>query len=375
MTSAAFGENLVVEPILRGFPRYINPIGGRSDRRIGIRWLPLFLCALWVQACGSGDGEKEKKVKVGLVADGTMLEDNTYNRLAYNGCMKAVTDFKLTFDYLECKGSTEFEPKLTEFGNAGYDHIISLAFVMGDATLSVAQQYPATNFAILDYQYLEYPTANLIGLAFREDQGGFLAGVLAGGVSTAKKVGCLGGMDIPAIRRFCNGFKMGVAHVCPSCETKIEYAGSFSNVEDGKTTAQKLIDAGVDVIFQAAGLTGSGGIAYAAAKGVYVIGVDQDEYKSTFLAGELPGADKILSSVIKRIDEAAYYTIEQTVKGTFQAGSVTFSLKNNAFEIAPFHDAAAAISQSVQDSLNAAMAALKDETLDTGVDPATGNLN
>ncbi|MBI4511521.1 MAG: BMP family ABC transporter substrate-binding protein [Deltaproteobacteria bacterium] len=321
-------------------------------------------------ACQS---EETEKLKVGLVTD-NVVADNTYNALAVEGCKKAAAEFKLTFDFIENLVPDTYMKNIGFFGDRKYDHVLTLAFTAGEATQAAAEKYPGTHFSILDFQYTDYPTSNLNGVAFREDQGGFLAGIIAAQLTQSKVVGCVGGMEIPAIFRFCNGFAQGVRHACKECEAITDFAGSFGSTADGELSAQRLLDKKVDVIFQAAGLTGSGAILYAAKKGAWVIGVDQDEYFTTFKGGEEPSAKKLLSSIIKRIDVAAYQTIKRTVDDTFERGSVTFGMKEDAFAAAPFHDAATAVPAGLQAALDDARKKLADGTLDTGVDPQTGLL-
>ena len=130
-------------------------------------------------------------------------------------------------------------------------------------------------------------------MVFREDQAGFLAGVLAGLLTESQTVGIVAGMEIPPVKKFRNGYENGVAYVCPECDTIGVYIDSFTDPARGKTAALSQIAEGADVIFGAGGPTGSGGILGAAQHGVWVIGVDQDEYFTTFKAGAVEGADKI----------------------------------------------------------------------------------
>jgi basic membrane lipoprotein Med (substrate-binding protein (PBP1-ABC) superfamily) len=260
------------------------------------------------------------------------------------------------------------------FAEAGHQHIVSVSFLSAEATLQAAMEFPDVNFAILDFNYESYPP-NLQGYSFREDQGGFLAGTLAAAKSKegAKKVACLGGIEIPAIKRFCNGFEAGAKRSCPDCEVLIAYTSSFADAAEGEETAHELMRLGADVIFGAAGLTGSAGIKYAAAQGAWVIGVDNDEFFQTFLSGEVPGADRLLSSVIKRADLAAYRSIEASVAGTFAPGSIVLGLNDGALSMAEYHLAEPHVSAGIRNEVEAAYAGLADGSIATGVDPVTGD--
>ncbi|NTV62422.1 MAG: BMP family ABC transporter substrate-binding protein, partial [Oscillochloris sp.] len=144
----------------------------------------------------------------------------------------------------------------------------------------------------------------------------------------------------------------------------------------GASTAEQLIGEGVDVIFGAGGKTGTGGILAAAAKGIYVIGVDQDEYVTSFASGKTPGADKILTSAVKRVDVGVYDQIKAIVDGTFKGNRVAlYEAANGGVGFAPYHDAESAIPDAVKARIEEIEKALADGTLSTGVDSSTGDLD
>jgi basic membrane lipoprotein Med (substrate-binding protein (PBP1-ABC) superfamily) len=331
------------------------------------------MCLAAMACSGDGGPDERTGMKVGLVVDG-QLDDNTYNRRVLDGCLDASTEFGLGFDNAIAENG-DYLAELNAFAEAGYQHIVSVSFLSAEATMQAAMAHPDVNFAILDYNYETYPP-NLQGYSFREDEGGFLAGTLAAAKSKegAKKVACLGGIEIPAIKRFCNGFERGAKRSCPDCEVFITYTSSFADVAEGEAAAHELMRLGADVIFGAAGLTGSAGIKYAAQQGAWVIGVDNDEFFQTFLAGVAPGADRLLSSVIKRADLAAYRSIEASVMGTFEPGSIVLGLADGALSMAEFHMAEAHVGAGIRNELDAAYKGLADGSLTTGVDPATGDL-
>ena len=154
------------------------------------------------------------------------------------------------------------------------------------------------------------------------------------------------------------------------------YLPTFIDPALGASTAQQRIGEGADVIFGAGGPTGSGGVKAAAEQGVYVIGVDQDEYGTTFAGGTAPGADKILSSAIKRVDNAVYDQIKKVVDGTFEGnGIAVYEAANEGVGYADFHDTADEIPDAVKAMLDEILAALADGSLTTGVDPVSGDVD
>jgi basic membrane lipoprotein Med (substrate-binding protein (PBP1-ABC) superfamily) len=198
-----------------------------------------------------------------------------------------------------------------------------------------------------------------VGLVFAEDQSGFLAGALAGLMTRSKTVGMVAGVEIPPVVRFRQGYEAGVQHVCADCEVIGVYIDSFTDPARGKTAALSQIDEGADVIFGAGGPTGSGAILGAAQAGAWVIGVDQDEYVTTFKQGRAPGANKILSSAMKRVDNAVYGAVQRAVEGTFKGGTYVFDAGNDGIGLAPFHEAEATIPEAVKTQLQEVAAALR----------------
>jgi len=341
------------------------------SRRTG-RVVVLAACVAPIALVAACDEPTVPALKAGLVGEGN-FDDHTYNRLVYDGCVRAAEDFGLELDFAIAPPGA----------SAGYidglaatsDHVVTISFLMGDATRAAALAHPDVHFAILDYQYTDYPP-NLSSYQFREDQGGYLAGTVAGLVvagDPSPDVACLGGLEIPAIKRFCNGFAHGARRVCPGCATPIRFTSSFDAPDEGIAAADELIAQGADVIFGAGGFTGSAGIHHAAGRGVWVIGVDQDEFFSTFGGGADPGAPQLLTSLLKRTDRAAYASIRSTRLGTFAPGAITLATADGAFDLAPYHATAERITPSMQAEIDRVLAGLRDGTLDTGVDPQTGD--
>jgi len=311
--------------------------------------------------------------QVGLVTDVGKVNDGTFNQYAYEGMMQAVDEFGLESAFIETQQPTDYDKNVVQFVDEGFDQIVTVGFMMGETTQKQAEANPDVNFCIVDFAY-DPVIPNIMGLVFREDQAGFMAGALAGLMSETKTVGTVAGMEIPPVLKFRNGFENGVKYVCPECTPIGVYIDSFTDPARGKAAAESQMAEGADVIFGAGGPTGSGGILGAAQQGVWVIGVDQDEYFTTFKGGEEAGADKLLSSAMKRVDVSVYTCVKEGVEGTFEGRTAVFDAAVNGVGLAPFHDTEDAIPDEVKAQLDEIFAMLADGSLDTGVDPVSGEL-
>ena len=329
----------------------------------------VMLTAMVISGCAAQGGG----TKIGLVTDVGKVNDGTFNQYAYEGAKKAADESKVALNYIETTSSDDYLKNVETFANEGYTHIVTVGFMMGDTTKAAAEKFPKINFSIVDYSY-DPAIPNVQGLVFREDQAGFMAGALAGQMTKSKTVGIVAGMEIPPVKKFRNGYEKGVAYICPDCKVIGVYIDSFTDPARGKAAAESQIAEGADVIFGAGGPTGSGGILGAAQQGVWVLGVDQDEYLTTFKKGAEKGADKLLSSAMKRVDVAVYTSVMDTIGGKFKGGTVMFDAKTNGVGLAPFHDTESAIPAEVKAKLDATFKELASGSLDTGVDPASGDL-
>jgi len=315
-----------------------------------------------------------------LVTDKGKVNDNTFNQFAHEGAVAVTDEYGLTYTYIETVAEADYAPNIATCLSEGYDAVITVGFLIADATRAAALENPDTYFIGVD-QFVgpdadgnEAP-ANYVGLQFREDQSGFLAGALAALMTESDIVGGVYGIDIPPVKKFRNGFEQGARYVNPDITLLGTYIPSFVDPAAGGAAANQFIGEGADVIFGAGGPTGSGGITEAAKKGVYVIGVDQDEYLTTFGAGESEGADMIISSAMKRVDQAVYVAVEALVNGgeDFPGGSnLILSAENDGIGFAPAHDSD--VPEEVTAQVEEIYAGLKDGSVCPGVDPVTGDL-
>ncbi|MGE3535833.1 MAG: BMP family protein [Candidatus Tectimicrobiota bacterium] len=304
--------------------------------------------------------------RVGLITDVGKVDDRTFNEFAYKGMIRAVQELGLKSTFIETQQPTDFEKNIEQLVRQEYDLLITVGFMLGDATKKMALKYPQVRFAIVDFAYTP-PLPNVVGLTFAEDQAGFLAGALAGFITTSRTVGMVAGMEIPPVVRFRQGYDAGVKYVCPTCQVLGVYLDSFVDPARGKTAALSQHDEGADVIFGGGGTTGSGAILGAAQAGVWAIGVDQDEYMTTFKQGEIRGAQKLLSSAMKRVDQAVYGVIKRAAQGGFHGGTEVFDVGNDGVGLAPFHGAEHAIPETVKTRLRDITAGLKAGAISIGV--------
>lgn len=310
-----------------------------------------------------------------LVTDVGKINDGTFNQFAYEGGKKAADEFGLNYKYIETVATTDYAKNIDTCVSEGFKAIITVGFLIADATDAAAKANPDVYFMGVDQSVPDPAPKNWTGLVFREDQSGFLAGVLAAKMSKSGTIAGVYGIEIPPVKKFRNGFENGAKFVNPDIKILGTYNESFTTPDVGGANAKQFIGEGADVIFGAGGPTGTGGITAAAQAGVYVIGVDKDEYTTSFGDGKSPGADKIISSAVKRVDQAVYLSVKSLVEGgkDFTGGGyLVNSAANGGVGFAPKHDSD--VPDDVTEFMNDVLVGLKHDWIDTGVDPTTGDL-
>jgi basic membrane protein A and related proteins len=309
-----------------------------------------------------------------LVTDLGRVNDGTFNQFAYEGMEAAAEDFDLESTFIETQAQTDYAANIQTCIDEGFDAIVTVGFLIADGTLAAAQANPDTYFIGVD-QFVADGPANYTGIQFREDQAGYLAGVLAALSTESNTIAGVYGIDIPPVVKFRNGFENGARSINPDINLLGVYIDDFVAPDRGAAAAEQFIGEGADVIFGAGGPTGSGGITAAAQQGVKVIGVDQDEYFTTFGNGETPGAENLISSAVKRVDQGVYLALQYLVEGgeEFPGGTIlVMSAANDGVGFAPAHDAD--VSEEVTAQVQGVLDQLKAGTLVTGVDPVSGEL-
>jgi len=264
--------------------------------------------------------------KVGMVTDVGGLGDKSFNDSANAGLKRAESELKAKVAVVESKRQEDYEPNLTTLKDQGYDLVWAIGFLMTDSVAKVAAKFPNQKFAIIDSVVDKAP--NVANVTFKEEEGSFLVGVIAAKATKVKKVGFVGGMDVALIRKFEAGFRAGVKAVDPTIVVSANYTGAFDSPQKGKESALTLFGQGADVIYAAAGACGTGVIEAAKDKGLYAIGVDSDQNS---LAPQ-----NVISSMMKRVDNAVFMVSQQAANGKFAGGSVTvLGLKENGVGPSP----------------------------------------
>lgn len=263
--------------------------------------------------------QPETSLRVGIVFDSGGRGDKSFNDSAWAGIERAKQEFRIDEQQVQSRSEKDYATNIEALAQRGVDIVFAIGINMRTAILQVAPKYPRTKFAIVDAN-VDLP--NVKSLLFKEEEGSFLAGYLAGLTTTTGKIGFVGGMDLPLIRKFESGFHAGaltarrdVTFLPP------KYTGDWNNIDTAKAAANVLFETGADIVYHAAGRAGLGVIRAAEERGKYAIGVDSDQ---DYLA---PG--RVLTSMIKRVDEAVFQTIKEVRDGKFTAGATYFDLKSN----------------------------------------------
>lgn len=268
-----------------------------------------------------------EKLKIGLVLDKGGKEDKSFNSAAFEGATLAEKELGIELKYVEATDVNSIENLHRQFAKKKFDLIIGIGFAQQDAVKKVAAQNPNVKFAIVDG---EVNLPNVRSLMFEEHQGSFLVGYLAAMKSKTKKVGYIGGMDIPLIRRFAMGYSAGVKHFNKDYAVTENYIGitadSWNNPAKAKELALNQFQQGADIIFVAAGASGSGVFDAAEEKKLLAIGVDSNQNWMK------PGF--ILTSMLKRVDKAVHSTISDLKNGKFTSGVVRYGLKDKGVDYA-----------------------------------------
>jgi basic membrane protein A len=294
-------------------------------------------------ASGAQSG-RAPKGKIALVFDVGGRGDKSFNDAAYAGLSRAERELSIDAQYLEPSGAEDREAGLRLFAARGYDLVVAVGFIFSSDVNQVAREYPNVHFACVDYAPgAGGPPSNVVGLVFKEEEGSFLVGAVAGGLSKTKHVGFVGGMTIPLIRKFEAGYMEGVKAACPECAVHSAYAGStpdaFRDPAKGKALAISQIALGADVIFHASGSTGHGVFEACHDAQVKAIGVDSDQFD------DMP--DTVVTSMVKRADVAVFNAIRDAIEGRFAGGMRVFGLKESGVDYVHVGPHAALLSPSV----------------------------
>ncbi|MEO6050429.1 MAG: BMP family ABC transporter substrate-binding protein [Pyrinomonadaceae bacterium] len=301
-----------------------------------------FLWSIVVAACIFGSSCTDRAVakregctiKVGIVFDIGGKNDRSFNAAAWEGVKRAQADLDICLYDVEPGNPTSIEPAMRAFAEKNFDLIIGVGFAQGPIMQRVALDYPNNKFAIIDGVIFDEdgktPLKNVASLVFREHEGSYLVGMIAASKSKTGTLGFLGGMDIPLIHRFETGYAEGAKSVNPNVKIIDNYVGvtdgAWNNPGKGKELALAQIEKGADVIFTAAGNSGLGAFDAVEQYGKndkgeankFVIGVDSNQN------GVKPGF--VLTSMVKRVDNAVYDVVKEILGGKFDGGFHVFGL-------------------------------------------------
>lgn len=272
---------------------------------------------------GSTSNPDEKPLKIGIVFDRGGLGDKSFNDSAWRGIQRAEKELGITSQKVESKEEKDYEANLTAFADEGLDLVIAVGLNQEKALQKVAANYPDIKFAIVDGT-VNAPNVRM--LKFKEEEGSFLVGFLAGKMTKTGKVGFVGGMELDLIKKFQYGYTAGVKTANPNAEVlPAKYIGNWDNIDQAKVASNVLFDGGADIIYHAAGRAGLGVIRAAKEHNLFAIGVDSDQ------DGEAEG--NVLTSMIKRVDEAVFATISDLKAGNFASGEKWYDLAQNGVGI------------------------------------------
>src|SRR5918992_2748288 len=262
--------------------------------------------------------EAAEPIKVGMVTDIGGLDDRSFNQSAYEGLKRAESELGAEIRAITSKSNADYVPNLTTLARQQFDLVIAVGFLMGEATEKVANAFPNVNFAIIDFPQAATKSKpkNLSGLLFKEAEAGYLVGYMAGlyvkDQGGDQAISAVGGQQVPAVDAYIAGYQKGAMDANPDVKVDFGYSQDFVDQAKCKELGLNHIAEGAQVVFAVAGGCGLGALDAAKEKGMQGIGVDADQ-------GYL--GDHIMTSALKKIDEAVFATVEEVQGGSFKAGT------------------------------------------------------
>ncbi len=300
----------------------------------------------------SGEALPGEGMIVTMITDTGGLGDKSFNDLAWKGLEDGEAEFGYELKLLQSTSEDDFAPNIQAALEENADLIVCVGFMMEKAITAAAAENPDVNFALVDgVGDLDFDgnqdVDNLLGLKFKEHEGSFLVGVVAGMATETDKIGYIGGMEFPSIIVFESGFLAGVKTANPDAEVFVEYADSFGDVAKGKEIATAQHKQGADVIYHVAGGVGLGLFQAATENGFWAIGVDADQALTS-----PENAPNILCSMLKRVDTATYTAAKNVVEGTFKGEVMIFGLSDDGIGVGD-GSAEAGLGQNLTDEMKA----------------------
>lgn len=290
----------------------------------------MLVVVLAFTACGSKNNSKNKEtsstLKIAMVTDVGGINDQSFNQGAWEGLQRAKEELGVDVSYLESQTEADYVSNIETLVDQGHDLIVACGFLMANTIAEAAEAYPDQKFAIID-DSTNADLPNVSCLMFKQNEASYLVGVVAALMSETNKVGFVLGMSTPVMNQFGYGYVAGVLDTNPNATVELYNANSFGDAAAGKAAAVQMFTNGADVVYHAAGGTGNGVIEAAKEQGKYAIGVDIDQ---AYLAPE-----NVITSAMKRCDNAIYDLVEKMTKGEEIQGIYTYGMDNGGVDIAP----------------------------------------
>jgi len=310
-----------------------------KKRKFGLALSLILAAGTMLGACGNAEkddakdngADKKENFTVAMVTDIGGVDDKSFNQSAWEGLKSfgeenGLEKGKDGYNYLQSKSDADYTTNLNTLVREDYNLIFAIGYALAESVADVADQRPEAQFAIVD-SVVEKD--NVASITFKEHQGSFLVGVIAGLQTKTNKVGFVGGVEGELIKKFEVGFIAGVKSVNPKAEVVSKYAGSFGDAAKGKSIASSMYASGVDIIYHAAGGTGNGVFAEAKdlkqkdpSKEIYVIGVDRDQHEEGAVTVDGKDYNVTLTSMVKRVDVAVKDLATKAKAGEFPGGQI-----------------------------------------------------
>lgn len=304
-------------------------------KKIGILMLTLALVVTSLIGCTNTDEKNDSKIKIGMITDVGGINDESFNQSTWNGLQKAKEELNIDVTYVESKQEGDYVQNIETLIDQNVDLILGVGFKLTDAIEEASKLYPNQNFAIIDGEFANGVPSNVKNIMFKEEEAGYLAGVLASKMTKTNVVGFIGGMEVPVVDRYKYGFMAGVEDTMKESKVKmssiqISYANSFTDSSKGKAIANQMIKNDTDIIFHAAGPVGNGMFEALKEKGLVGIGVDMDQNKLA--------PDTVVTSAVKHLNIASYNLAKELKKGNFKGGVVELNtLANDGVGLADYN--------------------------------------
>jgi basic membrane protein A len=331
------------------------------------------MASMVLAACGGTATEAppaEVSFKACQVTDVGGIDDRSFNATAWKGVQDAEAELGIEGTFLESQEQADYAENINAFIEEDCGIIVTVGFLLGDDTAAGAEANPDQPFTIVDFAY-DPTIPNVLGQVFNTDEAAFLAGYVAAGMTQTGTVGTFGGIQIPPVTIFMDGFYYGVQYYNEQKGTDVQvlgwdpvaqtglFAGNFESTDDGRRLGESLMDEGADIIMPVAGPVGLGTAAAAQERGgIYIVGVDND-----WAIVNSQYADIVLTSVLKNMDVTTFNAIEAVLNGTFEGGVTVGTLTNGGVGLAEFHEMDAMVSDELKAEIDTVRQGVIDGTI------------